>query len=307
MKHRLELEPLRHLLPQRGEPAGAAHQHGVAGRQRVGQRRLPRAGAGGGIDHHRPAGLEDRRAGWPAAPSHAAEIGAAMVDGRVVDRAQHAVRHVGRAGDLQEMPAGVIGRLHLGFPGMFGLGRRLARLAPRGKVDWRRFHRHAPAAPRAVLARPEEQSGSRARYSSAHLIPRRHPSLRRSSGEGAAGVAAAKRVGGLARLVPTCVTCGDTGRSLKVGSHAAWPQAHGRDLAAERAPVAGACVAHSELVQREVEGSIDGRGPLPRRCASRPWSALRGPNPRAGRGVFSGPCVPILGYPVRGWPPKADR
>ena len=36
------------------------------------------------------------------------KVGAAMVDRRVVDRAQHAVRHVGGAGDLQEMPAGVM-------------------------------------------------------------------------------------------------------------------------------------------------------------------------------------------------------
>ncbi len=34
------------------------------------------------------------------------ELGAAMVDRRLVDRAQHAVRHVGRARDLQEVAAG---------------------------------------------------------------------------------------------------------------------------------------------------------------------------------------------------------
>ena len=34
------------------------------------------------------------------------ELRSAMVDRRVVDRAQHAVRHVGRARDLQEVPAG---------------------------------------------------------------------------------------------------------------------------------------------------------------------------------------------------------
>ena len=56
----LQLQALRHLLPQRGEPAGAAHQHRVARRQRVGQRGFPGAGAGGGVDDHRPAGPEDR-------------------------------------------------------------------------------------------------------------------------------------------------------------------------------------------------------------------------------------------------------
>ena len=37
-----------------------------------------------------------------------AELRAAMVDGRAVDRAQHAIGHVGGARDLQEMPAGVV-------------------------------------------------------------------------------------------------------------------------------------------------------------------------------------------------------
>src|SRR5690606_6068270 len=33
------------------------------------------------------------------------ELGPAVVDGRPIDRAQDSVRHVGRTGDLQEMPA----------------------------------------------------------------------------------------------------------------------------------------------------------------------------------------------------------
>ena len=105
---RLEVEPLRHLVPQRGEPAGAAHQHRIAGRQRVGQRRLPRAGAGGGIDHHRPRVWKIARRLVEDLQPQPAEVGTAMVDRRVVDGAQHPVRHVGGAGDLQEMPAGVV-------------------------------------------------------------------------------------------------------------------------------------------------------------------------------------------------------
>ena len=105
---RLEVEPLRHLVPQRGEPAGAAHQHRIARRQGVGQRRFPRAGAGRGIDHHRPLGLEDRPQVGEDLHPQPAEIGTAMVDRRAVDGAQHPVRHVGGAGDLQEMPAGVV-------------------------------------------------------------------------------------------------------------------------------------------------------------------------------------------------------
>ncbi len=102
-----EAELLRHLLPQAREPAGAAHQHGVARRERVGERRLPRAGAGGRVDHHRPLGLEHlAQIGEHLAPE-LAEFRAAMIHGRVVHRAQHAVRHVGRPRDLQEMPPGL--------------------------------------------------------------------------------------------------------------------------------------------------------------------------------------------------------
>ena len=58
----LDLEPelRRHLLPQRREVAGLDHQHAVAGRQRVDQRRLPRAGARRGIDHDRLRVLNTR-------------------------------------------------------------------------------------------------------------------------------------------------------------------------------------------------------------------------------------------------------
>ena len=51
----LEAEALGHLLPQRGELAGLEHQHAVAGRQRVDERRFPGAGAGSGVDDHRIA------------------------------------------------------------------------------------------------------------------------------------------------------------------------------------------------------------------------------------------------------------
>ena len=50
---------LRPASPQGGEVAGLGHQHLVAGRQRVDDRRLPRAGARRRIDDHRFCGLED--------------------------------------------------------------------------------------------------------------------------------------------------------------------------------------------------------------------------------------------------------
>ena len=54
-----------------------------------------------------PSALEDRPHPLQHAPAECGEGLAAMVDGRHVDGAQHPVRHVGRAGDLQEVASGV--------------------------------------------------------------------------------------------------------------------------------------------------------------------------------------------------------
>ena len=54
----LEPEPRRHLPPQRREMAGLEHEHMVARRQRVDQRRLPRPGARRRVDHDGAVGLE---------------------------------------------------------------------------------------------------------------------------------------------------------------------------------------------------------------------------------------------------------
>ena len=60
-----------------------------------------------GIDHHRPARCGRRCLSLARiSQAEAAEFRAAMVDRRAVDRAQHAVGHVGGPRDLQEMPAG---------------------------------------------------------------------------------------------------------------------------------------------------------------------------------------------------------
>ena len=55
-----QAQPLGHRPPGVRELAGLEHQHAVARRQRVDQRRLPGAGARRGKDDHRPAGLEHR-------------------------------------------------------------------------------------------------------------------------------------------------------------------------------------------------------------------------------------------------------
>ena len=98
-----QAELLRHDLPQRGELAGLHHQHAVAGRQRVHQRRLPRAGAGRGVDDHRIGGLEDGLDAFEAALGELGEVRPAVIDDRRVHRAQHPVGQRGRARNLQEM------------------------------------------------------------------------------------------------------------------------------------------------------------------------------------------------------------
>ena len=53
-----------------------------------------------------PLGAEDPPHPGQHRAAEVGEAGAAMVDRRLGDRAQHAVGHVGGPGDLQEMPAG---------------------------------------------------------------------------------------------------------------------------------------------------------------------------------------------------------
>ena len=114
-----ELQPLGELLPQRRELAGLGHQHAIAGRQRVDQRRFPRAGAARGIDDDVLFGLEHLLHAGEHGLAELAELGAAMVDRRMVDRAQHAVGHVGRPGNLQEVATGgmAVEFEHGGWPG----------------------------------------------------------------------------------------------------------------------------------------------------------------------------------------------
>ena len=101
----LDAELVGHLLPQRGEVAGLPHQHEVARRQRVHQRRFPRAGARRRIDDHRLLGLEDLPHAAQNLLGQRIELRSAVIDGRIVHRPQDPVGDVGRPGDLQEMPA----------------------------------------------------------------------------------------------------------------------------------------------------------------------------------------------------------
>ena len=102
----LEAQALRHLFPERGEVPGFEHQDGVAGTERVDERRFPGARARRRIDDDRLLRLEDLLDPFEHCQAERAEFGATMVDGRVAHRAQDAIRHRARSGDLQEVSSG---------------------------------------------------------------------------------------------------------------------------------------------------------------------------------------------------------
>ena len=104
----VEPDPPRHLGPAPGELADVERQHPIAGRQRVDERRFPRAGARRGKDHDRPGGLEDPLRALEHLASERREFGAAMIDGRLRHRAQHAIGRVGRSGDLKEVTSALV-------------------------------------------------------------------------------------------------------------------------------------------------------------------------------------------------------
>jgi hypothetical protein len=100
----LEAEAGGHACPECGEVAGLAHQHAVAGRERVHQRRLPGSGARVRIDDDRAFfRAEDLAQTCEHLMRQLLKVGPAMVDRRPVDGAEDAVRDVGRPRDLQEM------------------------------------------------------------------------------------------------------------------------------------------------------------------------------------------------------------
>src|SRR6516225_5103991 len=88
---------------------GLEHDHPVAGRERVRQRRLPGPSSRRRIDHDRILGLEDSFHPGDDLLPEGPEFGAAMVNRRHRDRPQHPVGDIGRPGNLQKMAAGMHG------------------------------------------------------------------------------------------------------------------------------------------------------------------------------------------------------
>src|SRR6516225_1544679 len=88
---------------------GLEHDHPVAGRERVRQRRLPGPSSRRRIDHDHILGLEDSFHPGDDLLPEGPEFGAAMVNRRHRDRPQHPVGDIGRPGNLQKMAAGMHG------------------------------------------------------------------------------------------------------------------------------------------------------------------------------------------------------
>ena len=88
--------------------AGLVGEHAVAGAERIDQRGLPCAGAGARKNQHVPLRLKDRAQAVDAGEREIGRVAAAMIDRRLIDGAQDAVRNIRRAGNLEKVSAGSI-------------------------------------------------------------------------------------------------------------------------------------------------------------------------------------------------------
>ena len=116
----LDLDP---HLPRRRRPAepeapGGEHQRPVAGREHVGDRRLPAGVAVADVDRHRPVGARDPLQVGDHRPGHLDQLALVDVRRRPVHRVQHPVRDDRRAGDGEEVAAA--GEGHREAPGRCG-------------------------------------------------------------------------------------------------------------------------------------------------------------------------------------------
>ena len=91
-------EGARHRLPALAELALRDREHAVARRKEVHDRRLERAGTGRSEDEHVVRGAEDLAQPLERDLEHRGEVGRAVVEDRLGERAQHLRRHGRRAG-----------------------------------------------------------------------------------------------------------------------------------------------------------------------------------------------------------------
>ncbi len=93
----------RHGVPQSRKLPGLERQHFVARRESIDDARFPGPGARTGKNHHGVGGLKDRVTAVQNFLSKPAKIGTAVIDDCPIHRAQNAIRHIGRTGNLQEV------------------------------------------------------------------------------------------------------------------------------------------------------------------------------------------------------------
>ena len=122
-RHVIDLEPqLLRLVPpgDMREPARFQDQHPVSRRQRVDHRRFACPGARRRVHQDGPGRLERRTQALEHLQAEPGEVGAPMVDRRVVHGPENPVGNVGGAGNLQKVPPGTSGHCMLSVCVRFG-------------------------------------------------------------------------------------------------------------------------------------------------------------------------------------------
>ena len=124
-----------HFGPVLRELADIKREDGVAGRERIDQRRFPRAAAGARKDHDWCGGLEDRLQPLQNVVPERRELRTAVIDSGLRHGSQHALGRIGRPWDLKEVTAGLY----------------TVERCYRGRDGWR--YVHPPVADRQKVAR----------------------------------------------------------------------------------------------------------------------------------------------------------
>ena len=103
----VQTEALRNLTPGARKMAGLKDQHTVARGECVYEGSLAGSGTGRGIDDDGTLRLEDGTHALQNFYAQFRKFQTAVVNDRMVDGAQNAIRNVGRARDLQKVATGV--------------------------------------------------------------------------------------------------------------------------------------------------------------------------------------------------------
>src|SRR5689334_3082655 len=105
----IELELVGNAAPEHGKLAGLAHQHLVAGLQRVDDRGFPGAGAGRRKDDHGLLGAEHPLQARQYGKADLGKLRTAVIEAGHVHGPQHPVGDIGRSWNLEKMPSSMHG------------------------------------------------------------------------------------------------------------------------------------------------------------------------------------------------------